>query len=157
MACLLQPECNFLHGYFRCKLPVEVVDVEVKVTSKQGTHIFRRDQMTQLVRCIPWTPNLLPHLNMIKKIKTFLEVENKMGPIIPALASQFRLPLPETNPNVRKNDALEKRKRVTPKKRFRPATPRATATCPPLLQVPPKSTNDAATTPAPAMVREDTP
>ena len=22
---LLQPECNFLHGYFRCKLPVEVV------------------------------------------------------------------------------------------------------------------------------------
>ena len=22
MACLLQPECNFLHGYFRCRLPV---------------------------------------------------------------------------------------------------------------------------------------
>ena len=21
---LLQPECNFLHGYFRCKLPGEV-------------------------------------------------------------------------------------------------------------------------------------
>ena len=36
MACLLQPECNFLHGYFRCKLPVEVVDVEVKITSMQG-------------------------------------------------------------------------------------------------------------------------
>ena len=30
-------------------------------------------------------------------------------------------------------------------------------TCPPLLQAPPKSTNDAATTPAPATVREDTP
>ena len=25
MACLLQPQCNFLYGYFRCKLPVEVV------------------------------------------------------------------------------------------------------------------------------------
>ena len=157
MAWLLQPECNFLHGHFRCKLPVEVVDVEVKVTSMQGTHIFRRDQTTQLVRCIPWTPNLCPHPNMIKKMKTFLEVQNKMGPIIPALASQFRLPLPESNPNVRKSDASEKRKRVTPKKRFRPATPRATATCLPLPQVPPKSTNDAATTPAPAMVREDTP
>ena len=23
MACLLQPECNFLHGFFRCKLPVK--------------------------------------------------------------------------------------------------------------------------------------
>ena len=80
-----------------------------------------------------------------------------MGPIIPALASQFRLPLPETNPNVGKSDASERRKRVIRKKRFRPTTPRATMTCPPLLQVPPKSINDAATTPAPVMVREDTP
>ena len=40
MACLLQPECNFLHRFFRCKLTVEVVDEEVKVTSMQGTHIL---------------------------------------------------------------------------------------------------------------------
>ena len=110
MACLLQPECNFLHRYFRCKLPVEVVDIEVKVTSMQGTHIFRRDWTTQLIRCILWKANLCPHLNIVKKMKTFLEVENKMGPIIPVLASQFRLPLPETNPKVRKSDAPEKRK-----------------------------------------------
>ena len=90
-------------------------------------------------------------------MKPFLEVENKMGPIIPALASQFRLPLPETNPNVRKSDATEKRKRVTPKKRFRPATCRATVTCLPLPQAPPKPTSDAAAASAPAMVREDTP
>ena len=157
MACLLQPECNFLHGYFRCKLPVEVVDVEVKVTSMQGTHIFRRDQTTQLIRCILWPTKFCPHPNIIKKMKTFLEVENKIGPIIPARASQFRLPLPEMNPNVRKSDAAEKRKRVTPKKRFRPATPRGTVTCPPLLQAPQKPTTDAAAASAPAMVREDTP
>ena len=111
MACLLQPECNFLHGYFTCKLPVEVVDMEVKVMSMQGTHIFRRDQMTQLIRCTPWTTKLCPHPNIVKKMKTFLEVENKMGPIIPAPASQFRLLLPETNLNVRKSDATEKRKK----------------------------------------------
>ena len=157
MACLLQPECNFLHRYFRCKLPVEIVDIEVKVTSMQGIHIFRRDQMTQLVRCIAWTANLCLHPNIAKKMETFLEVENKMGPIIPAPATQFRLPLPETNPNVRRSDASEKRKRVTPKKRFRPATHRATTTHLPLLQVPPKSISDAATTSAPTMVREDTP
>ena len=108
MACLLQPECNFLHGYFRCKLPVEVVDVEVKVKSMQGTHIFRRDRMTQLVRCMLWTPNLCPHSNMVKKMRTFLEVENKIGPIIPALANQYRLPLPEMNPNVRKGHPYHK-------------------------------------------------
>ena len=41
MACQLLPECNFLHGFFRCKLPMEVVDVEVEVTSMQGTHLYK--------------------------------------------------------------------------------------------------------------------
>ena len=131
MACLLQPECNFLHRYFRCKLPVEAVDVEVKIMSMQGMHIFRRDRMTQLVRCMPWTPNLCLHPNMVKKMRTFLKVENKMGPIIPAPANQYRLPLPEMNPNVRKGNATEKRRTVTPKRKFRPVAPRATVTCSP--------------------------
>ena len=30
MASLPLSECNFLHRYFRCQLPIEVVDVEVK-------------------------------------------------------------------------------------------------------------------------------
>ena len=48
-----------------------------------------------------------------------------MGPIpVPVPGNQFRPPLPETNPNVRKNDVTEKRKRATPKKKFRPATPK---------------------------------
>ena len=156
MACLLQPECNFLLGYFRCKLPVEVVDVEVKVTSMQGTHIFRRDQMTQLIRCVPWATKFCLHPNIVKKMKTFLEVENKMGPIIPAPTSQFRLPLPETNPNVRKSDSTEKRKRVMPKKSFRSATPRATVMCPPIPQAPPKPIYGAAAASTPTTVREDT-
>ena len=109
MACLLQPECNFLHGYFRCKLPVEVVDVEVKIMSMQGTHIFRQDWTTQLIKCTPWNTRLCPHPTIIKKMKTFLEVEGKMG-LIPA--SQFRPPLPDTNPNIRKDNATEKRKRA---------------------------------------------
>ena len=93
-----------------------------------------------------------------------------MGPIIPALVSQFRPPLLETNPNIRKDDSPEKRRRASPKKRFRPATPKATTACPPLLQITatprvtvvhptfpqtiPKPTNGADDT---AMVREDTP
>ena len=121
MVCLLQPECNFLHGFFRCKLPVEVVDVEVKITSMQGTHIFRRDRTTQLIKCMPWSTKLCMHPTIIKKMKTFLEVEGKMGPI-PTPSSQFRPPLPDTNPNIRKDNVTEKRKRATPKK-FRPATP----------------------------------
>ena len=157
MACLLQPECNFLNGYFRCKLPVEVVDVEVKIMSMQGTHIFRRDRMTQLVRCMPWTPNLRLHLNMVKKMRTFLEVENKMGPIIPALANQYRPQLPEMNPNVRKGNATKKRRTVTPKRKFTPVAPKATVTHSPLPKTPPKSASNTAATSVPAMVRQDTP
>ena len=108
MAYLLQSECNFLHGYFRCRLPVEVVDVKVKIMSMQGTHIFRQDQTTQLIKCTPWNTRLHPHPTIIKKMKTFLEVEGKMGLIPP---SQFRPLLPDTNPNIRKDNTMEKRKK----------------------------------------------
>ena len=141
VACLLQPECNFLHGFFRCKLRVEVVDIEVKITSMQGMHIFRRDWTTQLIKCTPWSTNLHPYPTIIKKMKTLLEVEGKMGPI-PVPISQFRPPLPDTNPNIRKNNAAEKRKRAMPKK-FRPATPKLTAACLPLPEAPPKPKNEA--------------
>ena len=120
MACLLQPECNFLHGYFRCWLLVEVVDMEVKSTSMQGMHIFWRDRTTQLIKCTLWNTRLCPHSTIIKKIKTFLEVEGKMGPI-PQPTSQYRPPQPDTNPKVRKDTAVEKRKRPVPSKRFRPS------------------------------------
>ena len=143
---------TWIFQMFRCKLPLEVVDVEVKITSMQGMHTFRRDRMTQLIKCTPWSMRLHPHPTIIKKMKTFLEVENKMGPIIPAPATQFRPPLPETHPNVRKNDMTEKRKRATPKKKFRPATPKITAMCPPSLEAPPKPKSSASSVPA----REDT-
>ena len=40
MACILRPECNFLNGYYRCLLPVDMVDVEVKVKTMQGIYMF---------------------------------------------------------------------------------------------------------------------
>ena len=149
MSCLLQPECNFLHGFFRCKLSVEVVDVEVKFTLMQGTNIFKRDRTTQLTKCIPWTTKNHPHPTIIKKMKTFLEVENKMEPMIPIPApnSQFRPPLLEPNPNVHKNDNTDKRKRATPKRKFKPITPKVAAMCCPLPQASPKPSNHMSSTP----------
>ena len=135
MACLLQPECNFLHGYFRCQLLVEVVDVEVKITSMQGMHIFRRNRTTQLIKCTPWSTRLQPHPTIIKKMKTFLEVEGKMGPIPQPTSSQHRSTQPDTNPKARKDTAVEKRKRAAPTKRFRSSTapePGETAAQPPV-------------------------
>ena len=103
-----------------------------------GDTPFRRDRTTELIKCTPWGTRLYLHPTFIKKMKTFLEVEGKMGPIP---GSQFRPPLPDTNPNIRKDNVTEKRKRATPKT-FRPATPKPTAACPPLPEAPPKPKND---------------
>ena len=67
-------------------------------------------------------------------MRTFLEVEGKMGLIPQPASSQYRPPQLDTNPNVRKDKAAEKRKRAAPTKRFRPNTasrPSETAMCPP--------------------------
>ena len=117
MDCILQPECNFLHGYFRCHLPNETVDIEVKVTSMQGTHVFRRHRTTQLIKCTLWSSILCPHPTTIKKMRTFLELEGKLGPIPQFPSSQFRPPQPDINPNISK--ITEKRKRIAPTKRFK--------------------------------------
>ena len=154
MACLLQLECNFLHGFFRCKLPIEVVDVEVEIMSLQGTHIFRRDGTTQVIKCTPWSTRLHPQPTIIKKMKTFLEVEGKVGPA-PAQANQFRPPLPNTNSNVRKDNSVKKRKRAAPK-RFRPAAPKLTTMHPPLPEAPPKAKNNVPDS-QPVPVCESTP
>ena len=115
MACILQPKCNFLHSYFRCPLPIEAVDIEVNITPMHGTHVFRRDRTTQLIKCTPWSSRLCPHPTIIKKMRTFLELEGKLGPIPHSPSNQFRPPQLDTNPKVSK--ITEKRKRTAPTKR----------------------------------------
>ena len=76
-------------------------------------------------------------------MKTLLEVEGKMGPVPQPASSQYSSPLPDTNPNVRKDNATEKRKGAAPTKRFRPNTvskPSEAATHPPTT-VPKTPTN----------------
>ena len=81
-------------------------------------------------------------------MKTFLEVANKMGPIIPALANQYRPPLPEMNPNVRKGDATEKRKRVTQREDLG-SNPKSYSDVLTLTTSPTKTTSNAATASVP--------
>ena len=99
---------------------VETVDVEVRITSMQGTHTFRRDDTCQLIKCNPWSTRLCPHPTIIKKMKTYLELEGKLGPKPQPLSNQFRLPQPDTNPHVRKESkATAKRKRLIPTKKYK--------------------------------------
>ena len=76
MACVLIPKYNFLNGYFRCPLPSETVDVEVKVKMMRGIHMFRRDR----TMCNTWSTRLHPYPTFIRKMKTYLELEGKLCP-----------------------------------------------------------------------------
>ena len=80
MACILRPECNFLNGYFRCLLPMETMDMEVKVKTMQGIHTFLWDRTSQIIKCNPWSTGLCPCPSLIQKMKTYLELEGKLGP-----------------------------------------------------------------------------
>ena len=84
-------------------------------------------------------------------MKTFLEVENKMGTTIQTSMpnSQIRPPLPITNPNVCRSDNAERRKTIMPKRKFRPVF----AANPPIPQAPPKPNYEI----PPTAVRADTP
>ena len=120
MACILQPECNFLHGFFRCYLQVGMVDVEVRIMSMQGTHMFRRDRKCEVIKCSPWSTRLHPYPTIIKKMKTYLELEGKLGPIPQPQSNQSRCTQPNTNPCIRKETkATEKGKRLIPTKKYK--------------------------------------
>ena len=53
-------------------------------------------------------------------MKTYLELEGKLGPKPQPQSNQFRPPQPDTNPHVRKESkAMEKRKRLIPTKKYK--------------------------------------
>ena len=122
MACILQPECNFLHGFLRCHLPVEMVDVEVKITAMQSIHTFRRDRTCQVIKCNPWSTRLHPHPTLIRKMRTYLELEGRLGPKseIQSQQNQSRPAQPVTNALVRRETkATDKRRKLIPTKRYK--------------------------------------
>ena len=122
MAYILQPECNFLHGFFRCCIPVETVDGKVKITSMQGIHTFQRDRTCQIIKCNPWSTRLYPHPTLINKMRTYLQLEGKMGPKskIQPQQNQSRPTQPNTNPLLRRETkAMDKKRKLIPQRGIR--------------------------------------
>ena len=61
-----------------------------------------------------------PHPSIIKKMRTFLELEGKLSLKPQSLSNQYRPSQPDTNTNARKDSKVtEKRKRIAPTKRFK--------------------------------------
>ena len=119
MACILKPECNFLHWYFQCLLHIETVDVEVKIKTMRRIHTFSRDQTNQVISCNPWSTRLHPYPSLIRKMRTYLDHEGKLGN--QPCTNVF---LPNKNPSPRKTPTPKKaekkrRAKMPVKRRFK--------------------------------------
>ena len=98
---------------------METVDVEVKITSIQGIHMFRRERMCQIIKYNPLSSRFHPHLTLIKKMRTYLELEGKLGPKHKqqpqSQQSQPRPTQPSTNPLIRRGTKTnDKRRKLIP-------------------------------------------
>ena len=61
-----------------------------------------------------------PHPTIIKKMKTYLELEGKLGPKLQPQSDHSRPTQPNTNPHMRKETkTTEKRKKLIPTKKFK--------------------------------------
>ena len=69
----------------------------VKVKMMRGIHILRRDQTTQVISCNPWSLRLYPYQSLIRKLKTYLELEVKLV-TQPQLHSHTSTYLPDKSP-----------------------------------------------------------
>ena len=87
--------------------------------SMQGTHMFRRDRMCQVIKCNPWSTRLYPNPTIVKKMKTYLELEGKLGPKPQPQSNQLDLPNLIPTPIRKETKATEKRKRVIPTKKYK--------------------------------------
>ena len=162
MACILSPKCNFLHGYFRCLLPLETVNVEVNVKMMRGIHMLRRDTTTQVILCNPWSTRLCAYPSVIRKMKTHLELEGKICPkprpqpqtqsqLCTSTPSQNNISLKRKIPGPKMADK-KKRTRVPAKRRCKvrgivqplPTTPTMTMPMSP-IPTPPVATSTAST------------
>ena len=86
----------------------------------QGTHTFRRDRTCQIIKCNPWSTRLCPHPTIIKKMRTYLKLEGKLGPKLQPQSDQSRPAQPNTNSHVRKDTkATDKRRKLIPTKRYK--------------------------------------
>ena len=69
----------------------------------RGIHAFRRDHITQIITCKPWSPRLCPYPSLAQKMQAYLELRdpeanhpqsNPNHPDKPNTPSQQKAPAP---------------------------------------------------------------
>ena len=86
----------------------KTIDLEVKVTSIRRIHTFRKDCITQIINCKPWSPRLCPYPSLVQKMQNYLELKDPEAnhpcsslsePDKPNTPSLQKAPIPRTLAN----------------------------------------------------------
>ena len=73
MACSLNPQCNFLYGFFKCNPLEDTMGVEVTLRTLKRIHNFRRDHATQSSMCSPWGSLVKPFPLLLRKMEAYMD------------------------------------------------------------------------------------
>ena len=122
MACILQPKCSFFAQILQMLFTSRNSGVEVKITSMHDIHMFRRDRTCRIIKCNPWSTRLHPHPTLIKKMKTYLELEGMLGPKskVQPQQNQSRPAQSNTNPLERREaNPTNKKRKLIPTERYK--------------------------------------
>ena len=60
MACKLSANCDLIFGILSCNLLEDTIDVDLKVCTLLGIHMYNKDRCAQVIKCSPWGTEVKP-------------------------------------------------------------------------------------------------
>ena len=86
----IRAQCDFIFYNFHCTLPRDTMDVEVTIWTVDGIHTYRKDRMTQVALCSPWSRQVKPFPSLRKKIAEYQEEKRRsFNPFTPVKEINF--------------------------------------------------------------------
>ena len=67
MASEITPTCYLVFGYLRCNLLRDTIDIELKICTLRGNHIYGKDRRSQVNKYSPWGSEITPFPSLKKR------------------------------------------------------------------------------------------
>ena len=122
MTCNLEPQCNFLYGFFLCKLLEDTIDMEITMRMMKGIHTFKKVCNNKTSSCSPLGLQVHPFPSLVKKMEIYLEERGILQTL-----SVLPIPTPIDPPDhlLQRHKTPKKKKTGEARKRSRKVNPQA--------------------------------